>query len=195
MFKVDWALDGADPLARDRSARRAATVHLGGTLDEIAASERRAVARRRIAERPFVLVAQQSLFDPTPRAGGQAHRRGPTATCPNGSTVDMTDAIEAQVERFAPGFRDRILARSAMGPAAMERTTRTTSAATSTAALPTCASSSPARSRGSTPYATPLPGVYLCSSSTPPGGGVHGMCGFHAARPRSAGSRPPPAPA
>ena len=99
----------------------------------------------------------------------------------------MTVAIEAQVERFAPGFRDRILARSAMGPAELQQHNPNSSAATSTAALPTSGRCSRGRCCALDPYSTPLPGVYLCSSSTPPGGGVHGMCGFHAARAALAG--------
>ena len=113
-FKLDWALSGPIPW-RDERCARAATVHLGGTLDEIAASERGAG----IAERPFVLLAQPSLWDDT-RAPAGKHTGWAYCHVPNGSTVDMTDAIEAQVERFAPGFRDRILARSARGPAELE---------------------------------------------------------------------------
>ena len=118
VFKLDWALDGPIPWQAEECAR-AATVHLGGTLEEIAASEV-APGRGGIAERPYVLLAQQSLFDPTRAPAGQ-HTAWAYCHVPNGSTVDMTERIEAQVERFAPGFRERILARSALGPAEMER--------------------------------------------------------------------------
>ena len=156
-------------------------MHLGGTLDEIAASERAAARGDESAERPFVLLAQPSLFDAT-RAPPGKHTAWAYCHVPNGSAADMTTRIEQQVERFAPGFRARILARSVL---AAERnssvTTPTTSAATSWAVRTRCARSWRARSRFN-PYTIPVKGWYLCSASTPPGGGVHGMAGFNAAQ-------------
>jgi phytoene dehydrogenase-like protein len=178
-FKIDYALDGPIPW-RAAACARSATVHLGGTLPEIAASER-AMARGRPAERPFVLLAQQSLFDPT-RAPPGHHTAWAYCHVPNGATLDMTAPIEAQIERFAPGFRDRILARTVSTPTDLEQYNanyiggdinggRADLLQLFTRPVP--------RLR---PYRTPVPGLYLCSSSTPPGGGVHGMCGYWAAR-------------
>ena len=177
-FKIDWALDAPIPWA-NADVARAATVHLGGTLDEIAASER-ATAEGRVPAAPYVLLAQPSLFDPSRAPEGQ-HTAWAYVHVPNGSTADMTDAIEEQVERFAPGFRDRILARHTFSPAEMEAADANlvggdvfggSHALGQLIARPVLSPS---------PYRTPVPGVYLCSASTPPGGGVHGMCGFHAA--------------
>ena len=179
VFKLDYALDGPVPW-RARDCLRAGTVHLGGTLDEIAESEED-VARGRVPEHPFVLVAQQSLFD---RSRAPAGKETLWAYChvPNGSAVDMTGRIEAQLERFAPGFRDRVLARSAMGPAAIEEHNENylggdigggESSALQLFGRPVLSFD---------PYATSARDIFLCSSSTPPGGGVHGMCGYHAAR-------------
>src|SRR5206468_12738946 len=159
---------------------RAATVHLGGTLDEIAAAERE-VAHGGHPDRPFVLFAQQSICDPTRAPAG---KQTGWAYChvPNGSAVDMTERIEAQVERFAPGFRDRILARSSRGPAELEAHNRNLVGGDLNGGLMDLRQlyTRPVASRA--PYRTPLRGVYLCSAATPPGGGVHGMCGFAAAR-------------
>jgi phytoene dehydrogenase-like protein len=179
VFKLDWALDGPIPWAAEECGR-AATVHLGGTLEEIAASET-APARSRIAERPFVLLAQPSLFDPS-RAPAGMHTAWAYCHVPNGSSADMTERIEEQVERFAPGFRERILARSALGPADLERRNANYVGGdiNGGAADPRQRFTRPV-ARWS-PYTTPLPGVFLCSASTPPGGGVHGMCGYHAAQ-------------
>jgi phytoene dehydrogenase-like protein len=179
VFKIDWALDGPAPWTNPEILR-AATVHLGGTAGEIAAAELD-VQRSRHAERPYTLFSQQTLFDPT-RAPAGRHTAWAYCHVPHGSTVDMTDAIEAQVERFAPGFRDRILGRHTMGPAAIE-----TYDANYVGGDINCGVADLrqffARPRLSLhPWATPLPDLYLCSSSTPPGGGVHGMCGWHAAR-------------
>jgi phytoene dehydrogenase-like protein len=176
-FKVDWALDGPIPW-RAEDCGRAGTVHLGGTLDEISRSEWGAWSGR-VAERPFVLLAQQSLFDPT-RAPEGKHVAWAYCHVPNGSTEDLTERIEAQVERFAPGFRELVLARSTLGPAELEARNRNlvggdlNGGAMDLGQLfrrPTLRA-----------YATPLDGVYLCSAATPPGGGVHGMCGYWAAR-------------
>ncbi|OHV31056.1 phytoene desaturase family protein [Pseudofrankia sp. EUN1h] len=179
VFKVDWALDGPVPW-RDEAVAGAGTVHLGGTLAEVAAAER-AVARGRHPRRPFVLFVQATVADPT-RAPAGRHTGWAYCHVPLGSTVDMTAAIEDQVERFAPGFRDRILARHAMGPAALEAHNANEIGGDiggGTADLRQLLAR-PVLSRH--PWATPLPGVYLCSASTPPGAGTHGMSGYHAAR-------------
>jgi phytoene dehydrogenase-like protein len=179
VFKIDWALDAPTPWTNPKILR-AATVHLGGTAGEIAAAELD-VQRGRHPERPFTLFAQPSLFDPT-RAPTGKHTAWAYCHVPHGSTVDMTDAIEAQVERFAPGFRDRVLARHTMGPAAMEAHDANYVGGDINGGVADLRQFL-ARPRLSLhPWATPVPGLYLCSSSTPPGGGVHGMCGWHAAR-------------
>jgi phytoene dehydrogenase-like protein len=179
VFKLDWALDGPIPW-RAQECARAATVHLGATLEEISASEREP-SRGSVAERPYVLLAQQSLFDPT-RAPEGKHTAWAYCHVPNGSTIDMTDRIEAQVERFAPGFRDRILARSELGPAGLEvhDANYVGGDINGGAADLRQLFTRPVARRS--PYTTPVPGVFICSSSTPPGGGVHGMCGLYAAR-------------
>lgn len=178
VFKIDYALDDPVPFA-DEGCQRAGTVHLGGTLAEIAAAER-AVARGQHPERPFVLLAQPSRFDPT-RAPAGKHTAWAYCHVPNGSTVDMTGAIERQIERFAPQFRERVLARHVMNPADLERYNpnyRGGDINGGSADL-TQLFTRPAL-RGS-PYRTSARGLYLCSASTPPGGGVHGLCGYHAA--------------
>jgi phytoene dehydrogenase-like protein len=179
VFKVDWALDAPIPWRAEECAR-AGTVHLGSTLEEIAASEA-APRRGEIAERPYVLLAQQSLFDPTRAPAGQ-HTAWAYCHVPNGSGVDMAERIEAQVERFAPGFRERILARSALGPAAMERYNENYVGGDINGGAAILSQLFTRPVARVSPYTTPLFGVFLCSSSTPPGGGVHGMCGFHAAQ-------------
>jgi phytoene dehydrogenase-like protein len=179
VFKLDWALDGPIPWQADECAQ-AATVHLGATLDEIAPSEA-APGRGDIAERPYVLLAQPSLFDSTRAPAGQ-HTAWAYCHVPNGSTVDMTERIEAQIERFAPGFRERILARSALSPADMERYNENYVGGDINAGAATLSQLFTRPVARVSPYSTPLPGVFLCSASTPPGGGVHGMCGYHAAR-------------
>jgi phytoene dehydrogenase-like protein len=128
-----------------------------------------------------VLLAQQSLFDLT-RAPAGRHSAWAYCHVPNGSGIDMTERIEAQVERFAPGFRERILARSALGPAAMERYNENYVGGDINGGAATLSQLFTRPAARVSPYTTPLPGVFLCSSSTPPGGGVHGMCGFHAAQ-------------
>lgn len=179
VFKLDWALDGPIPW-RAGECGRAATVHLGATLEEIAASEA-APAQNRIVERPYVLLAQQSLFDQT-RAPDGRHTAWAYCHVPNGSDVDMTERIESQVERFAPGFRERILARSALGPADLERSNANYVGGDINGGLADLRQLLTRPVARWSPYSTPLPGVFLCSASTPPGGGVHGMCGYHAAR-------------
>jgi len=179
VFKLDWALEGPIPW-RAEECGRAATVHLGGTLEEIASSER-APAHGRISERPYVLLAQQSLFDPT-RAPQGSHTAWAYCHVPNGSRIDMTDRIERQVERFAPGFGERILARSALAPAGLEQHNPNNVGGDINGGLADLRQLLTRPVVGRSSYTTPLPGVFLCSSSTPPGGGVHGMCGYHAAR-------------
>jgi phytoene dehydrogenase-like protein len=178
-FKLDWALDGPVPWTAAECAR-SATVHLGGTLEEIAASES-ALPRGTVHERPFVLLVQPTLFDPT-RAPAGKHTAWAYCHVPNGFTLDVSGRIERQVERFAPGFRERILARSVLTPADLERRNANLIGGDingGTMDLRQVFARPVARP---TPYRTPLKGVYLCSASTPPGGGVHGMSGYHAAR-------------
>jgi phytoene dehydrogenase-like protein len=176
-FKVDYALRSPIPW-KAADCARAATVHLGGSFQEIAASEY-AMSHGRHAERPFVLLSQPSLFDPT-RAPAGKHVAWAYCHVPNGSSVDMREALESQIERFAPGFRDCILARHIFSPAALEEMdANLIGGDISGGAMdlrqfffrPTWRH-----------YATPLRNVYICSSSTPPGGGVHGMCGYNAAK-------------
>jgi phytoene dehydrogenase-like protein len=179
VFKIDYALAGPVPW-RAPECMRAGTVHLGGTLDEIAESERE-IARGGHPQRPFVLVAQQSLFDPS-RAPAGKHTLWAYCHVPNGSTVDMTERIEAQIERFAPGFRELVLARHIMDTRWVEEHNATYVGGDISAGAHDGLQlfARPVLSRD--PYATPDRGIYLCSAATPPGGGVHGMCGYHAAR-------------
>ena len=176
VFKVDWALSAPIPWAA-AECRAAGTIHVGGTLEEIAECESE-VAAGRVPERPFVLVAQSSLFDATRAPSGQ-HTGWGYCHVPAGCDVDMTDRIEAAIERFAPGFRDVILARAVRGPAQLERENANLIGGNVTGGANTL------RQILLRPtwrqYSTPVRGLYLCSASTPPGGGVHGMCGFHAA--------------
>jgi phytoene dehydrogenase-like protein len=179
VFKIDWALDGPIPFTNER-CRQAGTVHLGGTLEQIAFSESE-VWKGRHVDKPFVLLAQQSLFDPT-RAPAGKHTAYAYCHVPNGSTLNRTSVIEQQVERFAPGFRDHILARHVMDTAALESYNANFvggdigGGATDLRQLFT----RPALRLS--PYRTSARGIYICSSSTPPGGGVHGLCGYYAAR-------------
>jgi phytoene dehydrogenase-like protein len=179
VFKVDWALDGPVPWTA-QDCLRAATVHLGGTAAEIVESEE-AVWRGEAAERPFVLVVQQSLFDDS-RAPAGKHTLWAYCHVPSGSTVDMTERIEAQVERFAPGFRGRILARHTMGPGEMEAYNPNYVGGDINGGVQDLRQLWTRPALRWNPYSTPVKGLYLCSSATPPGGGVHGMCGYHAAR-------------
>jgi len=179
VFKLDWALDGPIPW-RAEGAGRAGTVHLGGTLDELAASEGD-VARGRVPERPFVLLTQPTLCDPS-RAPEGKHVGWAYCHVPPGCDVDMTDRIEAQVERFAPGFRDRILARSTMSPARMETYNANYVGGDINGGLQDLRQLFTRPAVRPVPYTTPDPRLFICSSSTPPGGGVHGMSGYFAAR-------------
>ena len=178
-FKVDWALDGPIPW-RSPEAKRAGTVHLGGTMEEIEAG-RRAEWAGQPAERPYVLLSQPTLFDPS-RAPEGKHTAWGYCHLPNGSTADMTDRIEAQVERFAPGFRDRVIARHTLGPADFEQHNPNLVGGDLNGGEATLWQMVFRPAVQAVPYTTPAPNIFICSSSTPPGGGVHGMCGFNAAR-------------
>jgi phytoene dehydrogenase-like protein len=176
-FKMDWALDGPVPWTAAQ-CKQAATVHLGGPLEEILESEKSAWEGR-LNTRPFVLVAQPSLFDAT-RAPAGKHTLWAYCHVPNGSTHDMSDLIEDQIERFAPGFRKLILARSIMSPAQLEHHNPNLVGGDINGGAHILSQMFTRPTRRT--YSTPIAGVYICSSSTPPGGGVHGMCGYHAAR-------------
>lgn len=179
VFKLDWALSAPVPW-RDPAVARAATVHLGGTLAEIAAAEAE-VAAGRHPERPFVLAVQPCAADAS-RAPAGRHVLWAYCHVPNGSAVDMTAAVENQIERFAPGFRDVILARAAHDTAAMERHNPNLVGGDIAGGHSGLVQFLRRPRLSLHPWATPLPGVYLCSASTPPGAGVHGMSGHHAAR-------------
>jgi phytoene dehydrogenase-like protein len=179
VVKLDWALSDPIPWTAE-GARRAGTVHVGGTLDEIRAAEAEVSAGRH-PQRPFVIVVQQSRFDPS-RAPEGRHTGWAYCHVPSGSTVDMTEQIEAQLERFAPGFRDTILARSVRLPAEMEAYNPNYVGGDINAGIEDLRQLFTRPVARLDPYSTPTRGIYLCSSSTPPGGGVHGMCGVWAAR-------------
>ena len=174
-FKLDWALDGPIPWATEK-CRRAATVHLGGTFEQIAESERDHRSRR-----PFVLLAQHTLFDPS-RAPEGKHTAWAYCHVPNGWREDRTDAIEAQIERFAPGFRKLVLARSVRGPAELESDNGNYVGGDISGGAMDLRQLLFRPARRLVPYRTPRRGVYLCSAATPPGGGVHGLSGYAAAR-------------
>lgn len=176
-FKVDWAIDAPIPW-RDAAVARAATVHLGGSMQEIAASERGSWEGR-ISDRPFVLLAQPSLFDET-RAPSGKHTVWAYCHVPHASPVDMLTRIEQQIERFAPGFRERILARHVTTPADLERRNPNLVGGDIGMGVTDLRQMIARPTRHW--YRTPRRGLYLCSASTPPGVGVHGMCGYHAAR-------------
>lgn len=177
-FKLDWALDGPVPWRAPECAR-AATVHLAGTLDEVAASEA-AHARGEVHDRPFVLFVQPTLFDPG-RAPPGKHTAWAYCHVPAGWSGDATDRIERQVERFAPGFRERVIGRSVLTPADFERRNANLVGGDINGGMMDLAQVFRRPVFGPHPYRTPLRGLYLCSASTPPGGGVHGMGGFYAA--------------
>lgn len=177
VFKVDYALSSPIPW-KARECMRAATVHIGGTFEDIAASEK-AVCQGKRPERPFILLAQPSLFDPT-RAPAGKHVAWAYCHIPNGSDFDMLPALEAQIERFAPGLRDCVLARRVFSPAALEQMDANIIGGDISGGE---MSVSQLLFRPSwRNYATSAKDIYLCSSSTPPGGGAHGMCGYHAAK-------------
>jgi phytoene dehydrogenase-like protein len=177
--KVDFALDEPIPWRAEECAR-AATAHLGGTLEEIAVAER-TVAMGRHPERPFVLAAQQSLFDPS-RAPAGKHTAWAYCHVPNGSPRDMSDSIANQIERFAPGFRDRIVARNVITAPELERRNPNYVGGDINVGVQDLRQLFTRPVARLVPYATPARGLYICSSATPPGGGVHGMCGHLAAK-------------
>lgn len=179
VFKLDWALDGPIPWKAE-GAERAGTVHLGGTLEEIAEAER-AAWNGFHHPRPYVLVAQQSLFDPT-RAPEGKHTGWAYCHVPRGSQRDCTEMIENQMERFAPGFRDLVLARSVMSPQDFERRNANFIGGDISGGVMDLWQAFFRPTLRPVPYSTPHPKIFLCSSSTPPGSGVHGMCGYHAAQ-------------
>ena len=178
-FKIDWALSGPVPW-RAAECARAGTVHLGGTMAEVADGERE-VWEGRHPERPFVLLSQPSLFDPS-RAPEGRHTVWAYCHVPNGSRVDMTARIEAQVERFAPGFRERILKRSVRPPAVLEEYNPNYVGGDINGGVQDLGQLFSRPARMLSPYSIPSTDIFICSSSTPPGGGVHGMCGYFAAR-------------
>src|SRR5690242_12006559 len=174
-FKLDWALSGPIPW-RDERCTRAATVHLGSSFMEVVASERSPGSHT-----PFVLLAQPSLWDPS-RAPAGSHTAWAYCHVPHGAALDMTKAVEAQVERFAPGFGERILARNAWGPHELEAHNRNLVGGDLNGGLMDLRQLYTRPVAKLVPYRTPRRGVYICSAATPPGGGVHGMCGFAAAK-------------
>ncbi len=179
VFKLDWALDGPIPWS-DPACLEASTVHVGGTLEEICASERD-MYRGRHSERPYLILCQQSQFDPS-RAPAGRHTGYAYCHVPHGSNLDRTEVVEAQIERFAPGFRDRILARHAMSAADFEAHNPNYRGGAITGGV---ADALQLWNRPVTrldPYSTPNPRLFICSAATPPGGGVHGQCGYWAAR-------------
>lgn len=178
-FKVDWALDGPIPW-KDARCLEASTVHVGGTLEEICASERDMYAGRH-SDRPYLILCQQSQFDDTRAPAGQ-HTGYAYCHVPAGSTVDRTDAIEAQIERFAPGFRDRILARHTTSAAEFAEHNPNYVGGAITGGVADALQLFNRPVTRLDPYSTPNPRLFICSAATPPGGGVHGLGGYHAAR-------------
>lgn len=178
VFKIDWALNSPIPW-KATDCLRAGTVHIGGTAEEIAESERQ-VWENKLPQKPYVLVAQQSLFDPSRAPEG---KQTAWAYChvPNSSTVDMTKNIEAQIERFAPGFQDCILARSTKTAMELQHYNSNYIGGDINGGVQDLYQLFTRPTARLVPYSTPIKGLYICSSSTPPGGGVHGMCGYHAA--------------
>lgn len=179
IFKIDYALSAPIPWKAE-ACRRAGTIHLGGTLDEIAQAEDE-VAHGKVPQHPFVLVAQQSLFDSTRAPAGQ-HTLWGYCHVPFACKVDMSDSIESQIERFAPGFRDCIIARHSLSGLDLEKSNPNLKGGDISGGAANLWQLLARPILSPTPYRTPLSSGYLCSSSTPPGGGVHGMCGYHAAK-------------
>jgi phytoene dehydrogenase-like protein len=177
-FKLDLVLDGPVPWTNPVLAT-AGTVHLGGTLEEVEASER-AVHAGRVSDRPFVLLAQPTQLDPS-RAPEGRHVVWAYCHVPNGWTGDAREAIERQIERFAPGFRDLVAGRHVLGPAALEAYNANYVGGDINGGLQHWAQFFTRPAVRLDPYSTPDPRIFVCSSSTPPGGGVHGLCGMHAA--------------
>ena len=179
VFKIDWALEGPIPFIAG-AAQKAGTVHLGNSIEEITASEY-ASSIGRISEKPFVLVAQQSLFDDS-RAPIGKHTGWAYCHVPHGSKADMTASIEKQVERFAPGFKDLILAKHTFNPTEMEDYNPNYIGGDINGGMINIGQIFNRPALQSSPYRTSAKGIYICSASTPPGGGVHGMCGYYAAK-------------
>jgi phytoene dehydrogenase-like protein len=179
VFKLDWALDGPIPW-RDPRCLAASTVHVGGTLDEIALSEA-TMFRGKHAERPYLILCQQSQLDPG-RAPEGKHTGYAYCHVPAGSTLDMSEAIENQVERFAPGFKDLILARHTMNTQDFHRYNPNYVGGAITGGVADMFQLFTRPVARIDPYTTPNPRLYICSAATPPGGGVHGMCGYYAAQ-------------
>lgn len=179
VFKVDWALNAPIPFAAEE-CRKAGTVHIGGSLGEIAAGEQQ-IWDGVHPEKPFVLLAQQSQFDPS-RAPAGKHTAWAYCHVPNGSAMDMTETIEKQVERFAPGFRDTILARHTFNTAELEEYNPNYIGGDINAGVIDIGQLFTRPVLRWSPYTTSAKGIYICSASTPPGGGVHGMCGYYAAK-------------
>ncbi|HEY0055221.1 MAG TPA: NAD(P)/FAD-dependent oxidoreductase [Pedobacter sp.] len=179
IFKIDWALDSQIPFTA-KECRSAGTVHIGNTIEEIALSEQTASSGR-VPEKPFVLLAQQSLFDSS-RAPQGKHTAWAYCHVPNGSKTDMTDAIENQVERFAPGFKERILGKHVFNTERMEEYNPNYIGGDINGGVIDIGQIFTRPVISTSPYKTSAKGLYICSSSTPPGGGVHGMCGYHAAK-------------
>lgn len=179
VFKVDYALDGPVPWAAE-AAMHSATLHLGGTMDEIAEAETMTVHGKH-PERPYMIVAQPSLFDKS-RAPEGKHTLWAYCHVPHGSTFDMTERLDAQIERFAPGFKQRVLKRAVRGPAAMEAYNANYIGGDINGGVQDLFQLYTRPALRWDPYSTPLENVFICSSSTPPGGGVHGMSGFYAAK-------------
>jgi phytoene dehydrogenase-like protein len=179
IFKMDWALSGPVPWEA-QACRETPTLHLGGTLEEIAHSESE-VAAGRHSERPFCIAVQPCVVDPA-RAPEGRHTFYAYCHVPSGSTVDMSEQIEAQIERFAPGFQERILARNKVTAVETERHNPNYVGGDINTGAATLRQLVFRPTAGLRPYRTPLRSVYICSSATPPGGGVHGMCGEGAAR-------------
>ncbi|HTW80297.1 MAG TPA: NAD(P)/FAD-dependent oxidoreductase [Terracidiphilus sp.] len=177
VFKVDYALREPVPW-KEAECRRAITVHLGGSFEDIAEAES-AVAQGRVPERPFVLAAQPTLFDPS-RAPEGKHVLWTYCHVPNGSRANMTERIDSQIERFAPGFRDCVLARHVSSPATMEKMDANLAGGDIAGGAPSLQQILFRPTLHA--YATSASDIYLCSASTPPGAGVHGMCGYHAAK-------------
>ncbi|SOD12622.1 phytoene desaturase family protein [Pedobacter xixiisoli] len=179
VFKVDWALDGSVPFTNELCGK-AATVHLGNTFEEIAQNEK-ITSKGQHPEKPFVLLSQQSVFDQT-RAPEGKHTVWAYCHVPNGSNKDMTTAIENQVERFAPGFKDRIIAKSTLNTQQLAAYNPNYIGGDINGGIIDLQQLYTRPTLSITPYRTSHPSIYICSSSTPPGGGVHGMCGYHAAK-------------
>ncbi len=178
-FKVDLAVEGGVPWVND-DCHRAATVHVGGRFEELADAEAD-VNRGRMPERPFVLVAQQYVADPS-RSAGDVHPVWAYAHVPHGYPGDATDAVIDQLERFAPGLRERIVGSSTRSPAQIEADNENYIGGDIVNGANTPIQTLFRPRLAADPYSTGIPGVYLCSAATPPGGGVHGMCGYNAAR-------------